>query len=80
MDRPPTPLYLPHTLSFPLTITRLLASTPRVRKTSPLFSFSYLVSRPDGSREREVKVWESPVEGEVVKWGVKEGDVLKDAR
>ena len=38
MDRPPTPLYLPHTLSFPLPITRLLASAPRVRPTPPLLS------------------------------------------
>lgn len=82
-SRSPTPLYLPASL-LPITIHRLLAPhSHSINKTQPLFSYSYYESvqqqqqpRHDNNsdtRQRVVKVWDSPVQGTVVKWAVKEG-------
>jgi hypothetical protein len=76
---PPTPLFLPSDLNYPVTINRLhVTPGAQVRNTQPLFSFSHWVAK-DGSREREVSVYESPVEGQVIKWSVREGDVIRTA-
>lgn len=78
---PATPLFLPYSLPYPITIQRRLAptsSTP-IPRLAPLLSYAYTATH-DGVKERMVKVWESPVEGEIVKWDVNEGQVIRDAR
>lgn len=78
---PATPLFLPYSLPYPITVQRRLAptsSTP-IPRLAPLLSYAYTATQ-DGVKERLVKIWESPVEGEIVKWDVKEGQVIRDAR
>jgi hypothetical protein len=84
MEAPPTPLYLPHSLPYPIQIQRLhLKPSSSLTKTAPLFTYSYAVKtvgKKLGDKvERESKVWESPVGGLLCKWGVKEGETLVDA-
>lgn len=78
---PATPLFLPFSLPYPITIQRILArpTSSSIPRLAPLLSYAYTATH-DGVKERMVKVWESPVEGEVIKWDVKEGQVLRDAR
>ncbi|ORY66918.1 hypothetical protein BCR35DRAFT_322307 [Leucosporidium creatinivorum] len=76
---PPTPLYLPYSLPYPITLQRILAPTSsQIPRLTPLLSYAYSATH-DGVKERMVKVWESPVEGEIIHWNVKEGQVLRDA-
>lgn len=78
---PATPLFLPHSLPFPLTVQRIHSPTgSAVRKTQSLCTYSYTVLTKEGKKEREVKVWESPVQGDVTQWDLREGEVIKDAR
>ncbi|GAA6058884.1 hypothetical protein JCM10212_002828 [Sporobolomyces blumeae] len=82
MDRPATALCLPASLPFPLTIHRLLVSpsSPSVSKTQPLLTYSYTTpptsEHPGG--ERSVGQWESPVEGQLVRWDVQQNMVCTD--
>lgn len=83
MELPATSLSLPRALPFPITIQRIHAPVgSTVRKTSRLLTYSFLPAKPDedGNRDRQVREWESPVEGEVVSWAVNEGDIVRDAR
>ena len=82
MDVPPTALHLPASLPYPLTIHRLHAQPDsQVRKTQSILTYSYLPLKPDseGKRERVVESWDSPVEGTLVKWDLKEGQLLQEA-
>lgn len=77
---PPTPLYLPYSLPFPITLQRLTAPTSsNILKSAPLFTYSYHATL-DGIRERQVSSWHSPVQGQIVNWAVKEGQLISDAR
>ncbi|GAA5844154.1 hypothetical protein JCM11251_002452 [Rhodosporidiobolus azoricus] len=83
MEVPPTALRLPASLPYPLTVQRIHARPgTTVYKTHPLLTYSFVPPKPDedGRRERQVRVWESPVEGEVVSWAAREGDVIRDHR
>lgn len=83
MELPATSLSLPRALPFPITIQRIHAPVgSTVRKTRRLLTYSFIPAKPDedGNRDRQVREWESPVEGEVVSWAIKEGDVVRDAR
>jgi hypothetical protein len=81
-ELPATPLYLPFSLNYPITIQRLHhPASSSVSKTQPLFTYSYYsTNRAEGTKDREVKVWESPVEGIILKWAVRDGQVINDAR
>lgn len=82
MELPATTLSLPARLQFPVTVQRIHAQRgSAVRKTQTLLTYSFLPAKPDqeGNRERQVRAWESPVEGEVVSWAVREGQVLHNA-
>ncbi|GAA5892694.1 protein serine/threonine phosphatase [Sporobolomyces salmoneus] len=82
MEVPPTALHLPVSLPFPLTIHRLHSlANSQVQKTQSILTYSYLPVKPDaeGKRERVVESWDSPVEGLVVKWDIKEGEILQDS-
>ncbi|GAA5836291.1 hypothetical protein JCM3766R1_003481 [Sporobolomyces carnicolor] len=82
MDVPPTALHLPASLPYPLTIHRLHAQPDsQVRRTQSILTYSYLPLKPDseGKRERVVESWDSPVEGTLVKWDLKEGQLLQEA-
>ncbi|GJN89586.1 hypothetical protein Rhopal_002573-T1 [Rhodotorula paludigena] len=82
MELPATALSLPTRLQFPVTVQRIHAQRgSAVRKTQTLLTYSFLPAKPDqdGNRERQVRAWESPVEGEVVSWAVREGQVLHNA-
>ncbi|BGP31350.1 CTD phosphatase Fcp1 [Rhodotorula toruloides] len=82
MDLPATSLSLPRALPFPITIQRIHAPVgSTVRKTRRLLTYSFVPAKPDedGNRDRQVREWESPVEGEVVSWAITEGDVVRDA-
>jgi len=82
MEVPPTPLCLPSSLPFPLTIHRLHSSpNSQVNKTQQILTYSYLQPKPNeqGKRERQVESWDSPVEGQLVKWDIKEGQILMDS-
>ncbi|EGU12936.1 putative RNA polymerase II CTD phosphatase Fcp1 [Rhodotorula toruloides ATCC 204091] len=82
MVLPATSLSLPRALPFPITIQRIHAPVgSTVRKTRRLLTYSFIPAKPDedGNRDRQVREWESPVEGEVVSWAIKEGDVVRDA-
>lgn len=82
MQAPPTALMLPRTLPYPITVHRLhLSPGDRVVRTKPLFSYSYLNPRNDGSgaADKLIRDWDSPIEGDVVSWGVKIGEVLRDS-
>ncbi|KAI5481789.1 RNA polymerase II CTD phosphatase Fcp1 [Pseudohyphozyma bogoriensis] len=77
-EQPPTPIYLPRALPYPLTVNRLFATpTSTVRKTQQLFSYSYFATGEDGHREKQIRVYESPVGGQVKSWAVREGDVVR---
>lgn len=85
----PTAIYLPNALPYPLKIHRLLvpaSSTTNpatVSKTTPLFSYSYqpLQRKQDTTLpDRQARVYESPVGGDIVEWCVREGQELLDAR
>ncbi|GAA6022101.1 hypothetical protein JCM10207_000762 [Rhodosporidiobolus poonsookiae] len=83
MDLPPTALALPKSLPFPITVQRIHA--PRgatVRKTQTLLTYSFTPPNADeqGRRERQVRAWESPVDGDLHSWAVREGDVVRDNR
>ncbi|GAA6039105.1 hypothetical protein JCM8097_005327 [Rhodosporidiobolus ruineniae] len=83
MELPPTSLSLPKALPFPLTIHRIHATKgTTVDKTQHLLSYSYQPpsTAEDAAPERAVRVWESPVHGEVVRWEVREGDQVTTSR
>ena len=64
-----------------MTVQRIHSPTSTsVLKTQSLCTFSYAVTTKEGKKEREVKVWESPVEGQVTEWVVREGETIRDAR
>lgn len=89
---PPTALFLPRQLPYPLTVQRLLRpatephpaqarlleqlKSPALVKTDSLLTYSFRNTHG----EREVRVWESPVAGELQKWCIDEGQLLLDAR
>lgn len=82
-----TTLRLPHNLPYPISIQRLhvlpsknSTSTNTINKTDTLLTYSYYVETPEGTREKEVRVWESPVNGELIKWCVREGDSLRNSK
>ncbi|GEM08291.1 RNA Polymerase II CTD phosphatase Fcp1 [Rhodotorula toruloides] len=82
MELPATSLSLPRALPFPITIQRIHATVgSTVRKTRRLLTYSFIPAKPDedGNRDRQVREWESPIEGEVGSWAVSEGDVVRDA-
>lgn len=75
-----TPLHLPRGLPFPITIQRLLSTPPNhVSKTQPLLSYSFNLPNLH-DRESQVRVWECPIQGELLKWCVKVGDVLLNSK
>ena len=78
----PTPLYLPHSVPYPITIQRLNKSTgAQVGKTDALFTYSFKAKKADEpGEERLVRVWESPVEGEITKWEVEVNEVISNGR
>ncbi|KAM0746406.1 hypothetical protein T439DRAFT_329851 [Meredithblackwellia eburnea MCA 4105] len=92
MEGRPTPLHLPSSLPYPITITRLYQKpNSQISKTQALLSYSYLqlasAPTPPGAgagagegqqhkRERVVREWESPVVGELKSWQVKVGEVI----
>ncbi|GAA5896864.1 hypothetical protein JCM6882_005053 [Rhodosporidiobolus microsporus] len=83
MDLPPTPLRLSASLPYPLTVQRIHAPPgTQIRKTQALLTYSFVPQKPDddGRRDRQVRVWESPIEGEVVSWAAREGDVIPNHR
>ncbi|GAA6012742.1 hypothetical protein JCM8202_003430 [Rhodotorula sphaerocarpa] len=83
MELPATSLRLPASLPYPLTIQRIHARQGQsVRKTQRLLTYSFLPSKPDehGRRERQVREWESPVQGNVVSWDAREGDIIREPR
>ncbi|GAA5883837.1 hypothetical protein JCM16303_007405 [Sporobolomyces ruberrimus] len=82
MEVPPTALHLPSNLPFPLTIHRLHSPpNSQVEKTQAILTYSYVPVKPDqeGKRERVVESWDSPVQGIVVKWDIKEGQHVQDS-
>ncbi|GAA6009999.1 hypothetical protein JCM11491_005822 [Sporobolomyces phaffii] len=82
MQVPPTALHLAASLTFPITVHRVHAPPGAdVQKTQSLLTYSYLAPRPDpdGTRDRVVETWDSPVHGTVVEWDVTEGQVVHDA-
>ncbi|KAM0788799.1 hypothetical protein ACM66B_002887 [Microbotryomycetes sp. NB124-2] len=79
-DLPATPLYV-SSVPFPITVQRILAPTStNIRKTDALFTYSFLTrpSNPKEQTEKQFRTWESPVEGVVDRWDVREGQVLHD--
>ncbi|GAA5944378.1 uncharacterized protein JCM15063_000934, partial [Sporobolomyces koalae] len=81
MEVPPTALCLPSTLPFPLTIHRLHAREhDTIRKLQSMLTYSFIPLQPDedGKRERVVESWDSPVEGQLVRWDIHEGQLLHD--
>ncbi|GAA5963234.1 hypothetical protein JCM21900_006561 [Sporobolomyces salmonicolor] len=81
MDRPLTALCLPSSLPYPLTVHRLhFSPNSTVRKTQAVLTYSFVPAKPDddGQRERQVASWDSPVEGELLTWNVKEGQLWTD--
>ncbi|GAA5985321.1 hypothetical protein JCM11641_005393 [Rhodosporidiobolus odoratus] len=83
MEQAPTSLSLPRNLPYPITIQRIHAKAgSTVQKTQSLLSYSFIPARPDndGKRERQVRVWESPLAGQVDSWAVREGDLVRDNR
>lgn len=51
----------------------------KVNKTDRLLTYSYFIENEEGKREKEVRVWESPVNGDLVKWCVREGDTVRSS-
>ncbi|GAA5986526.1 hypothetical protein JCM10908_003786 [Rhodotorula pacifica] len=83
MELPATHLRLAAALPYPLTVQRIHAQPGHhVNKTQRLFTYSFLPSRPDeqGKRERQVREWDSPVQGQVIAWDVREGDIIREPR
>lgn len=78
----PTPLYLPHSINYPITIQRINKPTgAQVSKTDGLFTYSFKAKKTDSpGEERLVRVWESPVEGEITKWEIKVNQVITNGR
>ncbi|GAA5820451.1 hypothetical protein JCM3770_003382 [Rhodotorula araucariae] len=82
MDLPATALSLPKALPFPITVQRIHALVgTAVRKTQTLLTYSFVPHHPDedGNRVRQVRDWESPIEGLVHSWAVRPGDLIRDA-
>lgn len=77
---PPTPLSLPRSLPYPITIQRLNKPVgAEVKKTDSLFTYSFKQKKVDEpGEERLVRVWESPVDGELVSWEISEGQKLTE--
>lgn len=83
MELPATHLRLPASLPYPLTVQRIHAQVDsQIRKTQRLFTYSFLPTKPDeqGRRERQVREWDSPIQGQVVHWDVREGDIIREPR
>jgi RNA polymerase II subunit A C-terminal domain phosphatase len=82
-------LSLGHRIRYPITITKILKHKgDEVKKQEPLmrYSFKWMKKVGDAIRENEweeeqttIADWDSPTEGELKEWRIKEGDViLKD--
>ncbi|GAA5866431.1 hypothetical protein JCM3774_004681 [Rhodotorula dairenensis] len=83
MELAATHLRLPAALPYPLTVQRIHAQPgTHVAKTQRLLTYSFLPAKPDehGRRERQVREWDSPVQGEVIAWDVREGDIIREPR
>lgn len=78
----PTPLYLPHSITYPITIQRLNKPLGgQVRKTDALFTYSFKAKKSDEpGEERLVRVWESPIQGEITKWEIQVNQVITNSR
>lgn len=81
---PPTPLYLPYTFPFPSTVQRLHKPVgSRVNRLDKLFDYACFVPVEGGQAgevERVVRSWECPIEGDIVRWDVHEGDKITNAK
>ncbi|KAK4056613.1 CTD phosphatase Fcp1 [Microbotryomycetes sp. JL221] len=77
---PATPLFVTG-VPFPVTIQRIVAPlSTNIRKTDTLFTYSYW-TKPTQSgqqKEKQFRTWDSPIEGVIESWDVKEGQVLQD--
>lgn len=80
-------LRLPPTLHYPITVTSLLKKPgDTVRRDEPIFWYIYqtVVTEGDGLGNKiEVRrdfptKFESTVDGEVVQWKIKKGDVIEE--
>ena len=79
-----TSLHLPSNLPFPITLHDHLinSSNPTISKTTPLFTYSFpskqLIKNDKGKgiEHLEFRTYESPIEGELSEWCVKEGAVI----
>jgi len=75
----PTALYLPDSVEYPITIQRLNKPIgAQVNKTDALFTYSFKATKVDEpGEERQVRVWESPIEGQITKWELKVNQVIQ---
>ena len=89
MDNPPRTQHLPGHLPFPVTITSLLVQPDtRIRKHDGLLVykfFSYVSEDGDDGEDRAVRKemveqFDSPWEGVLTEWFVKEGSVVASSR
>ncbi|KAK4055668.1 CTD phosphatase Fcp1 [Microbotryomycetes sp. JL201] len=81
-EMPTTPLSVA-AVPFPITVQRICAPTStNIRKTDALFTYSYYTkpTQPNEQREKQFRTWESPIEGIIERWDVKEGQVLHNGR
>lgn len=51
----------------------------KVNKTDRLLTYSYFIENEEGKKEKEVRVWESPVNGDLIKWCIREGDTVRNS-
>lgn len=89
MNKRPTTLHLPGHLPFPITITSLLVKPDsQIKKHDGLLVYKFLATVSDDrdgeedkpERKEMVEQFDSPWEGVLTEWYVKEGSVISSSR
>jgi RNA polymerase II subunit A-like phosphatase len=79
----PTELYLPQDFHYPIKIVSLdVKPSDRVSRGTRLLSYSFLYtpSRPNAKPETRFGTWDSPNEGRVEAWHVKQGEIISSRK
>ena len=82
MAEDPTEFFLPSSFPYPLTVVSLDAPVnAKVTRGTRLLSYSY-VYHPKNNSERpstRFGTWDATAEGDLIRWNVKEGDVVSSS-